>query len=166
MGRIKKYDTPEKKRLYQIYKNMKYRCNNVCASGYEYYGGKGIRVCEQWENDPLSFINWAENNGYKIGLSIDRIDPNKNYTPENCQWTTIRKNNGKTTRREKRGYGFKKHINTNTGEIEKVMTFRIPYDIWFSFKQTQIERQMAGEKTVTLKQAALNGLRAELEESK
>lgn len=74
-------------RLYNIWKNMRQRCNNPNANGYKTYGGRGIKVCEEWDEFP-NFQKWALNNGYKENLDIDRIDNDKNYSPDNCQWVT------------------------------------------------------------------------------
>jgi hypothetical protein len=62
------------------------RCYNEKASNYERYGGRGIKMCNKWHNDFLAFQKWALSHGYNDGLSIDRINPNDNYCPENCRW--------------------------------------------------------------------------------
>ena len=72
---------------------MKSRCYNSKASKYYLYGGKGITVCEEWKNNFMSFYDWAMTNGYKDGLTIDRIDSDKNYCPENCKWATYKEQN-------------------------------------------------------------------------
>lgn len=86
--------------LYSIFQSMKQRCYNKKDRGYTNYGGRGIGVCESWLNKPESFYDWALTHGYKKGLSIDRIDNNKGYCPENCRWTTMKtqQRNKRTTR--------------------------------------------------------------------
>lgn len=76
-------------RLYSIWGNMKSRCTNPNKPDYKYYGANGITFCEEW-SDYSNFKNWAINNGYKDGLTLDRKDGNKNYCPENCRWITIK----------------------------------------------------------------------------
>jgi len=75
--------------LYNHWKGMKGRCYIPSAGGYINYGGKGITIYESWKNDFAVFRSWAEANGYKPGLTIDRKDGDKNYTPDNCRWVTM-----------------------------------------------------------------------------
>lgn len=74
--------------LYTHYRAMKERCNNPNYDHYHRYGGRGITVCPEWQNDFLQFKAWAITHGYKPGLSLDRINNDGNYCPENCRWTT------------------------------------------------------------------------------
>lgn len=75
-------------KIYQAYKNIKTRCYVESSIGFKNYGGRGIKMCEEWKNDFMSFYNWSINNGFKEGLEIDRIDVNKDYKPSNCRWVT------------------------------------------------------------------------------
>lgn len=80
-----------KHKLYGVYSAMVYRCSNPNAQRWKYYGGKGVRVCPEWQ-DFLVFYNWAISNGYEEGLSIDRVDPDGDYSPANCRWITVNEN--------------------------------------------------------------------------
>ena len=75
-------------KLHSIWSTMLDRCQNKNNKGYKNYGGRGIDVCNEWKNDFMSFYSWATNNGYKDGLSIDRINNDLGYSPSNCRWTT------------------------------------------------------------------------------
>lgn len=81
-------------KLYKLWTTMKGRCQTPTITGYERYGGRGIKVCDEWQSfEP--FYEWAMNNGYQEGLSIDRIDNDGNYEPSNCQWLTLEDNSRK-----------------------------------------------------------------------
>ena len=75
-----------KTRLYNIWCGMKKRCNSSNNKGYKNYGGRGIKVCEEWNNDFRAFYDWAMKNGYREDLTLEREEVNEGYCPENCSW--------------------------------------------------------------------------------
>ena len=72
--------------LYLSYRDMKRRCYDTKCKNYKYWGGRGITVCDEWLNDYQSFAVWALNNGWRQGLTIDRINSDGRYEPLNCRW--------------------------------------------------------------------------------
>lgn len=71
---------------------MKQRCYNPGNKSYRYYGARGIGICEEWRHSTIAFQEWCLDNGWQPSLTIDRIDPNKDYCPENCRWITAQEN--------------------------------------------------------------------------
>ena len=78
-------------RIMKIFSKMLERTQNKNHKHYDRYGGRGIIVCEEWKNDPNTFANWANENGYENTLTIDRKNNSLNYTPDNCRWITREK---------------------------------------------------------------------------
>lgn len=82
-------------RLYSVWASMKQRCENKNGSSYKYYGARGIKLCDEWKNDFMCFYIWANNNGYdekaiRGKCTIDRINNNGNYEPNNCRWVDMK----------------------------------------------------------------------------
>lgn len=94
-------------RLYRVWRGVKSRCYNPNSTGYEYYGGRGVTVCDEWlgENGFENFYKWSYLNGYnenaeKYICTLDRIDVNGNYEPSNCRWVSMKEqdNNKRTNK--------------------------------------------------------------------
>ena len=90
---------------------MKQRCLNPNNTAYKFYGGRGITICDEWL-DFNNFYNWAMANGYSDSLTIDRINNDGNYNPDNCRWTTRSIQNMSKKYKNTSGYvGICKHSN-------------------------------------------------------
>lgn len=115
-------------KLYSVWANMKDRCNNENNHAYHNYGGKGIRVCDEWKKF-LPFYNWAIHSKYEEGLTIERIDSDKDYCPSNCEWITLSQNTARANKDSHRRkveylyYGIspagEKHIFSNANTFAK-----------------------------------------------
>lgn len=88
-----------RERLAQIWYGMRKRCSNNNCEQFKNYGGRGITVCDEWLHDFQAFYDWAMANGYEDHLTIDRIEVNGNYSPDNCRWITNKdqQNNRRTS---------------------------------------------------------------------
>lgn len=120
-------------RLYRIWKAIQQRCSDVNGREYHNYGGRGIRVCKEWLNAKQGFdrfYEWAIENGYTNKLTIDRIDTNKGYSPENCRWVT-----NKTQQNNKRNnviltYNGESHTMKEWSELLSVNYSTLRYHIY------------------------------------
>lgn len=90
-------------KLYHVWRSMVNRCHLKTSHAYEWYGARGISVCDEWRFDPRPLIEWLESNGYGPGLQLDRIDNDGDYSPDNCRVVTSCENcrNRRTTVRYK-----------------------------------------------------------------
>lgn len=126
-SRIHKLVVPKhggsKTRLYSIWRNMKSRCNCKTATKYNIYGGKGIKVCDEWVAFE-GFRNWALLNGYSENLSLDRIDGSGNYCPKNCRWVTAKEQANNTSQNRILEYNNKAQTMAQWAE-----EFQMPYKI-------------------------------------
>lgn len=91
-------------RLYRIWKTMIARTIYPSQDGFKNYGGRGIKVCEEWLDDFYKFKNWAMSNGYDDDLTIDRINCDGNYEPSNCKWSSRKEQNNNQRRTIKLTY--------------------------------------------------------------
>lgn len=108
-----------KEKLYHVWAGMKSRCNNPNTYRYEDYGGRGIKVCDEWngEHNYVNFRTWAINNGYSEGLTIDRINVNGNYEPNNCRWVNQHIQSRNTRRNLNITYNGETHVLQDWSEI-------------------------------------------------
>ena len=109
-----------------------YRCYSVQPTekyAYDCYRAKGIKVCDEWLNNVMSFYNWSMENGWKKGLSIDRINPDGNYEPNNCQWISRSENSIKASYQNKiEGEA----IGTSKLTVDKVMAIKLLLRLGFN----------------------------------
>ena len=111
-------------RLHNIWSGMRARCYTETDYHYKWYGGRGIRVCDEWIDNYVEFKKWALANGYSDNLTIDRIDNAGDYSPENCRWVTMEKQSNNTRRN---------HIVEAFGEKHTISEWAkqsgVPYDL-------------------------------------
>ena len=107
-------------RLYCIWKGIKQRCFDTKFKEYKYYGGRGIKVCNEWRTDFMAFYNWAMANGYKDALTIDRINVNGNYEPSNCRWICQKEQQNNRRNNRLITYNGETHTISEWAEIKNI----------------------------------------------
>ena len=135
--RIAKGKTFYDKPWYSSYRSMMDRCYREKAANYPRYGGRGITVCDEWHYIDV-FGRWAEANGYKPGLTLDRINPDGNYEPSNCRWAT-NKQQARNTRKNN-FYTYKGETKTITewAEIKGIRRDTLTYRIKHNWAEDRI----------------------------
>lgn len=127
-------------RLGSIYHNMKTRCTNPNYDKYQYYGGKGISVCDDWFNSYEAFEEWAINNGYRDNLTLERIDINGNYCPSNCIWAT---------RKEQANNRSSNHYLTYNGKTQTIQEWSEQTGITYNTISRRIKNGWSVKRTLT-----------------
>lgn len=136
-----------KERLYGVWRNIKDRCLNENSRDYSRYGGRGIKICEEWRKEFDKFHEWAIKSGYKVELigngknkwTIDRIDNNGDYCPENCRWVTNEEqaNNKRTT-----------HLFEYNGEVKNITQWANHYGVSTTVIYNAIDKNIPFEEAV------------------
>ncbi|MEN4457295.1 hypothetical protein ABC558_10935 [Staphylococcus epidermidis] len=129
--------------LYNIWRGIKKRCRKPNAHNYKWYGKRGIDVCDEWYNSYSKFKEWAKTNGYEEGSSIDRINVNGNYEPNNCRWVDM-----KTQQRNRRNNVKVKYKGRNrtlaeiseiTGLSQSLINYRYKHGVDFDAPKRTIK---------------------------
>lgn len=129
-----------RERLLKILSHMKERCYDESDKRYSDWGGRGIKICDEWLKDKEKFIDWSITNGYEIGLTIDRIDNNGDYCPQNCRWVSIAENN--QNRRSSRYY-------TLNGKTQNLQQWCNEYNVNWSMVNKRLDMGWDFEKALT-----------------
>lgn len=127
-------------RLSNIYFKMKSRCTNSHSKRYKDYGGRGITICDEWMKESKNFFEWAINNGYKKDLTLERINNEKGYSPDNCKWATYQ-DQANNTRRN--------HLVTIDGESHTIAEWSRITNISYSTIRARIRRGYKGKDLIS-----------------
>lgn len=141
-----KHGFSHKERLYDTWENMKRRCYNPKNIRYALYGGRGITVCDEWKNDYVAFRSWALENGYADNLTIDRIDNDKGYSPENCRWATSNEQENNMSRNHLLSYHGETHTLSEWANILGITYSTISHRVsrgWSMERIVNVTRQTA-----------------------
>lgn len=142
-GAYSNFEKGKRERLYSTYSKMKQRCYNKNNKDYNYYGGRGILICDEWldkENGYEIFREWSLNNGYTDDLTIDRIDVNGNYKPSNCRWVDMKTQMNNTRQN---------HMITYNGKTQSLTMWSEELDIPYSTLKEAINGRPSRNKKNT-----------------
>lgn len=114
-------------RIHNIWSKIKFRCFNNKSKDYSKYGGRGITMCEEWSKSYETFRDWSYANGYKENLTIDRIDNDGNYEPNNCRWATIKEQSRNTRYNRKYEYQGEMRCVVELAEIAGLSKYTLKY---------------------------------------
>lgn len=131
-----KHGESQKTRLNSIWNSMKARCNIPSVKSYPRYGARGIKICREWESF-VTFRDWALANGYADNLTIDRIDNDGSYSPENCRWVTLRENVNNQTKT--------RFVQYQDGVIARGL-FCKQFNVKYGFVRSRHEKGFSGEQ--------------------
>lgn len=137
-------------RLYSIFRNMKQRCYNPNNPKYNSYGGRGITICDEWLNDFQMFYDWSMSHGYSDELTIDRINNDKGYSPQNCRWITWEEN------RKNSNHGRRKSENPKS----------IPIQVRLDMECKDILKQYCKQEEISEAEGIRKGIKKLLKELK
>lgn len=126
-------------RLFNIWSGIRSRCNNKNSKDYHNYGGRGVKICDEWENDFSNFYNWAIKNGYSDDLTIDRKNTNGNYEPSNCRWATHKEQSNNLRR------NFNIEIN---GEVKSISEWSQLSGVHRPTIKKRIKEGLSGEELI------------------
>lgn len=131
-----------KTRIFRIWAHMRSRCNDPTNDHYNRYGGRGIKVCDEWYKDFMKFYNWSIANGYSDKLSIDRINNDKGYCPDNCRWATAKTQANNTSQNKRVEYNGETHTIAEWSDIVGIKQNTITYRLkrGWSVERTLTER--------------------------
>ena len=125
-------------RLFRIFLGMKSRCYYTKNIGYKNYGGKGIKVCDEWLNDFMNFYNWAMSNGYSQGLTIDRINNDGNYEPNNCRWITMKEQENNRMNNRLIKYKEKTYTLSELSDILKISSATLRWRLNHNWDESEL----------------------------
>lgn len=126
--------------LYRCYRQMLDRCYRSNNDHYHMYGGRGITVCEEWRSGFEAFRDWAFKNGYQEKLSLDRIDVNGNYAPDNCRWISLE--DQCHNKRQSRMYEF-------NGKVQDIAQWANEYGLKYATLAGRLDRGWDIETALT-----------------